>query len=265
MTAVTAGVRGVESRTALVSIGLHATMAATGFATAALVVRLSGITLVIALAGCGALMALLELSRRRAKQKVGWLPASTHPLVALLFCAAVGAGVAALGTEGGLFFLPSLFVLATISILATARYLVICSTLIALGFFAPAAASGDVGWSAPAAAAALLLLPLGLHRVFRGLADGSKATPADLANPTMRLAPVPGMLTPRQVEVTELLAEGYRHQEVADRLGVSVHQVRRLIRQARERAGARTTAELVAMNLAPAPAEQAEFTLNTPK
>jgi DNA-binding CsgD family transcriptional regulator len=54
-------------------------------------------------------------------------------------------------------------------------------------------------------------------------------------------------LTARQLEVTLLLRDGLRQTEIAACLGISVRQVERLIGAARERAGAATTSELVAM------------------
>lgn len=264
MTAVPAGVPDIESRTVLISIGLKASIAAAGFATAALAIRLEGSELVLTLAGCGFLIGLLELARRRAKRRLPWLPASTHPLSALIFCALIGASVATLGSQGGLFFLPCLFILGTISVLATPGYLGVCSLLVAGGFLAPGIASGEAGWSEPAAAVVLVILPLGLQRLLRGFGAEAANLPAGGSIEAPEMALMAEVLTPRQVEVTTLLANGLRHQEVADQLGISVHQVRRLIRQARERAGARTTAELVAMSLAPAPLVQAETATNTP-
>jgi DNA-binding CsgD family transcriptional regulator len=54
-------------------------------------------------------------------------------------------------------------------------------------------------------------------------------------------------LTARQLEVALLLKDGLRHSEIAACLGTSVRQVDRHISHARERAGASTASELVAM------------------
>jgi DNA-binding CsgD family transcriptional regulator len=54
-------------------------------------------------------------------------------------------------------------------------------------------------------------------------------------------------LTARQLEVALLLKDGLQHSEIAACLGISVRQVDRHISQARERAGASTASELVAM------------------
>lgn len=54
-------------------------------------------------------------------------------------------------------------------------------------------------------------------------------------------------LTARQLEVTHLLRDGLRQTEIAACLGISVRQVERLIAAARERVGAVTTTQLVAM------------------
>ncbi|MBN9624031.1 MAG: hypothetical protein J0H06_13970, partial [Actinobacteria bacterium] len=52
-------------------------------------------------------------------------------------------------------------------------------------------------------------------------------------------------LSARQLELLALLGEGLRQREAAERLGLSIHQVGHLLRDARERAGAGTR-ELVA-------------------
>lgn len=54
-------------------------------------------------------------------------------------------------------------------------------------------------------------------------------------------------LTARQLEVSLLLRDGLRQTEIAVCLGISVRQVERLVGAARERAGAGTTSELVAL------------------
>jgi DNA-binding CsgD family transcriptional regulator len=54
-------------------------------------------------------------------------------------------------------------------------------------------------------------------------------------------------LTPRQLEAALLACDGLKQSEIAIVLGISPRQVERLLSQARERAGAATTAQLVAM------------------
>ena len=58
------------------------------------------------------------------------------------------------------------------------------------------------------------------------------------------------VLTPRQHEVATMLRDGWRHSEIAARLGISEQQVARLVAQARSRVAARTTYELVALLVA---------------
>jgi DNA-binding CsgD family transcriptional regulator len=64
------------------------------------------------------------------------------------------------------------------------------------------------------------------------------------------------LLTSRQLEVALLARDGLREGEIAACLGISVRQVERLLHDARERAGAATTSELVVLlvtgRLAPA-------------
>lgn len=54
-------------------------------------------------------------------------------------------------------------------------------------------------------------------------------------------------LTPRQLEVLELLADGLRYCEVAERLSISARQVQRHAAQAVERTGAVNLYHLAAM------------------
>ncbi len=71
-----------------------------------------------------------------------------------------------------------------------------------------------------------------------------RAAPATRARGRLRPA---SRLTARQLEVTLLLRDGLRQVEVAACLGISVRQVERLLAGARERVGATTTTQLVAM------------------
>ncbi len=57
----------------------------------------------------------------------------------------------------------------------------------------------------------------------------------------------PGPLTPRQLEAALLIRDGLNQAETAASLGISRRQVERLLAEARERAGAATTSQLVAM------------------
>lgn len=52
-------------------------------------------------------------------------------------------------------------------------------------------------------------------------------------------------LTPRQTQVLLLVCEGLRHAEIAECLGITTKRVRDLLRDARERTNAATTAQLV--------------------
>jgi DNA-binding NarL/FixJ family response regulator len=57
-------------------------------------------------------------------------------------------------------------------------------------------------------------------------------------------------LTGRQLEVLVLLCDGLKQHEIAQALGVSVRQIERHVRDAKDRLDARSTAELVAAALA---------------
>lgn len=247
-----------EARAALAGICLKATIAATVFAAFALSLRLSGMALLLTLSGCIVVVVLLEAARRRTLRP---LPNAFRPVAALLLCAVFGFGVAALGSHGGLLFLPCLFVLGAISVPAHRGFLLVCSVLVAAGFVGPEMVAGETEWSAPSAAIGLVVLPLGFQRIFRGLGTGR---PGETRTAALAAEIGPGSLTPRQAEVVRGLAAGKRQREIAEDLRISVVQVRRLTRQARERTGARTTAELVATTFAPSPPRDGAFSSPTP-
>lgn len=69
-------------------------------------------------------------------------------------------------------------------------------------------------------------------------------------------------LTPRELEVAELLTRGLTAKEIAGRLDISTHTVRGHIESARLRFGARTIPELTAL-LARERATRARETLST--
>jgi DNA-binding CsgD family transcriptional regulator len=103
---------------------------------------------------------------------------------------------------------------------------------------------------------------LHLHRLERSVQPtaarpppvaGIAALPAPPAAPPPRSEPTPAIsrplskLTARQLEVALLTSDGLRRGEVALCLGISAHQVERLLREARARVGAANANELVAM------------------
>ena len=81
------------------------------------------------------------------------------------------------------------------------------------------------------------------------LAASAAASPPHEASPpaAQRTPRSTSRLTARQLQVTLLLRDGLRQTEIASCLGISVRQVERLLGAARERVGALTTSELVAM------------------
>lgn len=66
-----------------------------------------------------------------------------------------------------------------------------------------------------------------------------------MPNPQPAASPV--SLTPREREITGLLADGLDGREIAEHLGLSPETVRTHIRNAMERVGARTRAHLIAI------------------
>jgi DNA-binding CsgD family transcriptional regulator len=81
--------------------------------------------------------------------------------------------------------------------------------------------------------------------------------PRSPTNPRRQPARGVSVLTARQLEVALLTRDGLRQAEIAVCLGISPRQVERLLHEARARAGAATTSELVSMlvtgRLVPAP------------
>ena len=67
------------------------------------------------------------------------------------------------------------------------------------------------------------------------------------AHPSMNAIGEDLKLTPRQLEVALLLSDGLHQGEIAEALGITERQVGRLLSGARERTGAETTVQLVAM------------------
>lgn len=85
------------------------------------------------------------------------------------------------------------------------------------------------------------------------LADLARALDAALAgrpylDPAIRSQGV-GRLTERERDVLALLAEGYQHEEIGARLGISAETVRTHLRKASERLGASTRTQAVATAL----------------
>lgn len=83
--------------------------------------------------------------------------------------------------------------------------------------------------------------------------DATRDSRARASRPTPQL-------TSRQLQVIALLSDGQRANEIANTLGISPRQVRRLVEQALNRSGAVTTAELVgdAVRLLPEEIAEAE-------
>jgi DNA-binding NarL/FixJ family response regulator len=87
------------------------------------------------------------------------------------------------------------------------------------------------------------------------LADLVRALEAALAggsylDPALQRAGSPkGKLTPRELDVLRLLAEGLQHEEIGRRLGISSETVRTHLRKASDRLGASTRTQAVATAL----------------
>ena len=87
------------------------------------------------------------------------------------------------------------------------------------------------------------------------LADVVRALEAALAggsylDPALQRGSAPnGKLTPRELDVLRLLAEGLQHEEIGRRLGISSETVRTHLRKASDRLGATTRTQAVATAL----------------
>ena len=99
-----------------------------------------------------------------------------------------------------------------------------------------------------AGASALVLKEAPLADLVRALestlAGGSYLDPA-----LTQSVGVTGKLTPRELDVLGLLAEGLQHEEIGRRLGISSETVRTHLRKASERLGASTRTQAVATAL----------------
>jgi len=111
---------------------------------------------------------------------------------------------------------------------------------------------GDAARSGPtgrlAADVADELLAAAVHAVASGLhvADGSRHLPAPHARSEAELSEP---LTPRELEVLELMAKGLANRDIALALGISSHTAKFHVAQILEKAGAATRTEAVRQGL----------------
>jgi DNA-binding CsgD family transcriptional regulator len=232
--------------------GLPGLAAATAYALLLVLVRTDGGAQTSGAAWCALLLAGLAVVAREPQRAFAKL--RRRPLAGVVLAALAGVALAAVGPDNRLLFLPTLLLLALLGTAAGARPTLALAALATAGLLTPLAldpaAIGDRRMLALTAAGLLAIPPLLAALVARAAepADAVEAplpaTAPPTATPPHPADPSP--LTPRQLDAVALTAAGLRHAEIAERLGVSVHQVRRLLRQGRERVGASTTRELVA-------------------
>lgn len=252
-------------RRSALEAGAAASIAATLYALVLVLVRTGGAERAVGVLACLATLAALGLLRRDPATAQARL--ARRPFAAATATGALlGAALALTGTAATLLFLPAVVLLATLGMVVAPRAVAAGAALAAAGQLSallraePAFAERRL---ACAAALGLLLIPVALaallERVVPAAAppaagDAPEEPPAQRP-PTPAPPPVAGVppvdvLTPRQREVVALTRAGLRHGEIAQRLGVSVQHVRRLLRQARERTGTSTTRELTAWSIA---------------
>ena len=227
----------------------------------------------------------------------GWVYARTrrHPW-ALLGPAAILGGCALIaGIRSYQLFVPMCAVIGTIGLAAPARVVVAAGLVSALGLAAPQIIEGrsDVAGAIAVVAPPLMFwlivdriagFALHLHQTLATTASPSPRQSADGGETARRREPdneegvrraarerraLPAAaivhakrtrLTSRQLQVLLLACEGLKHAEIGACLGIGPQQVRRHLRDARERVGADSTPALVAWarqtGLVPRPASQ---------
>lgn len=233
-----------QMRSTLFGAGIQASIAATAFSALIVLTRLSGQALFYTLLVCAILLGLLESARR---VDPAWLSARCgSPAVVIIGCAVLG--FVFVGVAGLFVFLPALILLATLATVASLPSILLGSMLVVAPLVTPWKLPFDApaSWATLPAAFLLILLPLAVaclagrsgEEIGHGVPPteaGQSSSPDDIAG-----------LTPRQSQVVTMVSDGWRHAEIADQIGVSTPQVRRLLRQARERTGCSNNRELVA-------------------
>lgn len=106
------------------------------------------------------------------------------------------------------------------------------------------AESNAVLATTPGAPERILLLPSSLLRVSSCEVSGYRLI---VESPEPAAIPSAHDLTPRQATITELVAQGYRNREIAERLGLSPHTVRRHVEAVLRRLGVRNRAAAAAV------------------
>ncbi|HST42355.1 MAG TPA: helix-turn-helix transcriptional regulator [Conexibacter sp.] len=247
--------RGDRIRRACFEGGTYSVAATSAYALLLVLLRASGGARLGGAACCLLLLAAAALAARWPQRAVAAL--RRRPGIVPAVGMALALAFAALGGDGRQLFLPALLLLATLGVVAGARRTLAAALLAAAGLLAPLLADFDAVEQRRllllSAAAVALVPPLLALLAGRAASSGESPTTA-VENSPVLAAPAStaarershAPLTPRQRDAVALAAAGLRQAEIAERMGVSIHQVRRLLQQGRERVHARTTRELVA-------------------
>lgn len=268
--------------------GLHVATVTALYALALVFVQVNDLHRSLAAGICLLLMVGLLLAARRPSRVYRALrrrPAVWVPVFGL----ALGAAHLVIGPSNQVLFPPALTLLALLGTAVAMRWVLLAGLLVAAGQVFPVlldSLAGDDQRALITAAAADVFIPLlftaligqlarfmlELHRTITRLAGNSaQAVPvrvrawsprpprpgsAAAANPSPR--PVsPAIITPHQLEVLALLAEGLQHGAIGECLDITPGQVTRLLSHARRRVGVATNRELIAWaissGLLPAP------------
>jgi DNA-binding CsgD family transcriptional regulator len=225
------------ARLALVEAGLPAAAAGVAFAAALIALQVTGRDEAGALGGC--LLLALACGAARA--------ARTRPTTATV-AAGLLAGAAAVvaGAHDHLVFLPAVVLLIALTPIARPSALAAAVAAATAGFLVSLWTMPTVNLRLALVAAGVAVLPWVARAV------GRRHGPRRGTEVVTRTAPIrtpETSLSERQLEVLALLSRGLRQREAAERLGLSVHQVGHLLRDARARTGA-STRELVARHAA---------------
>lgn len=172
-------------------------------------------------------------------------------VLALLVGALIGALAWFAKDQSGQLRYPTGVALTVLAASSGIRPAVLAALLAGIGFSLPSGSVQHFDWPnifqvlIPVIGIGMILYVA--ERFALGLAAVTRRASAllDSVNRPPERAAVKSPLTPRQLEVTLLLAEGLKHVQIAERLVMSVGQTRAQLKSARERTGCANDLQLV--------------------
>ncbi len=227
-----------EAGRAIAATAVVAAILVAARADAATAPRLLAADLVLALVG-------LVVAGRAA--------AGALPMGGALLAGATGAAAtAAAGADARLLVLPVLLLPVLVALLDGPRPGTAIGALLGVGALVPVLAGGAPPITTGLVAAGAVALPPLAALALRRREDPGPPVPAGAPSPAVVPAPREeppawvAALSPRQRQVLALLGTGLRQAEIAQRLGLSVHQVAYDVRRSRELSGLPTTRAVLA-------------------